>query len=102
MGEVLLFYHMQECCESVYLESADSIENNVDIYTGASYISIEEIHSDMDSDLNNCDDFYCKWTFYKIVTDKGYNVLRWYGSSNGYYGVDVDIAILDTEEAMYL
>ena len=29
------------------------------------------------------------WTFYRIQTDKGVAVLRWLGTSNGYYGESV-------------
>lgn len=31
------------------------------------------------------------WTFYKIATRERYVVLRWYGHSNGYYGVSANL-----------
>jgi hypothetical protein len=31
------------------------------------------------------------WTFYRISTIRGTVVLRWYGTSNGCYSVDVSI-----------
>jgi len=43
---------------------------------------------DDDSAIESQDES-CTWTFYRINTIKGTVVIRWYGSSNGYYSESV-------------
>lgn len=88
-GTTIRFYHEQNCCESVYLESSDGLTNNVDIFTDCKWCKIEEVKTEESRDY---DDSHT-WTFYKFTTDKGYDTLRWFGTSNGYYSESVDCEI---------
>lgn len=81
-------YHSQDCCESVTIEDiAGDVEDILN-----SPILLAEQTSKGTFDYG-CDTE--KWTFYKLATQKGYVTVRWYGTSNGYYGVDVDFERLD-------
>lgn len=83
-GSTLKFYHEQDCCESVYLESVD---NNIDNLQGSKLLGIEEV-----AQKGNEDDYGSKtWTFYKIKTTAGYFTFRWLGESNGHYSETVSI-----------
>ena len=87
-------YHSQDCCETVYIED---INGNKDL-NGA--IFYEVIQKECDRDGLDCDDSFT-WTFYTIITSKGYLDIRWYGSSNGYYSESVDVEFLfDNEDLM--
>lgn len=92
------FLHHQDCCETVCIESIDGdlkdligspilvaeecsgSAENVDIWGVKASIENEESHT---------------WTFYRFATAKGWVVVRWLGTSNGYYSESVDI---DEEE----
>ena len=82
-GETYEMYHMQDCCERVYVES---VVGDVNDLIGVP-ILLAEVSS---SDDPNADELG-RWTFYKLATIKGYVDIRWYGSSNGYYSVGVSV-----------
>lgn len=85
----LIMQHIQNCCETVELED---IIGNLDRHIGATLVSIEERVSQSE-DLPQTDDSNT-WTFYTIITSKGYIDLRWHGSSNGYYSESVDLQFI--------
>lgn len=95
-GNIVKFYHYQDCCEYVFLADADGLTNGVDIFTDCNWCVIEEVikdNTDKDTEpIYEYDDSYT-WTFYKFKTNKGYDTMRWYGTSNGYYSENVDFEI---------
>ena len=87
--EYIKMYHQQDCCENVDL---DDICGNTEL-EGAIFYELVEKKSDVELKAKDEYEESWTWTFYTIKTSKGYLDLRWYGSSNGYYGEDVDLAI---------
>ena len=81
-----VFYHDQECCESVHLEDVIGDPNDL---IGKPLLMAEAVHNaECDKEMHGaCEE----WTFYKFATINGYVTLRWYGDSNGYYSTSVDI-----------
>jgi hypothetical protein len=77
--ETVVFYHSQDCCESVIIE--DICGNLKDLEN----IEILEAREDWKEggSRDECDTH--TWTFYNFKTSKGYVTVRWYGESNGYY-----------------
>lgn len=93
--------HRQDCCEHVYIES---IVGDLQDLVG-NPILLAEAPSSRDvpglgygSGEHFCEDESFTWTFYKLATIKGYVDIRWYGSSNGYYGEEVDIYFFPKEQ----
>lgn len=96
-GTKYLFNHSQNCCERVYIEM---LEGDLADLVGSPILMAESVrdapnpHAE-DSDAykavphNDCE----MWTFYKFATVKGYVDVRWFGSSNGYYAVNVDLTV---------
>ena len=82
-------YHMQDCCESVYVED---IDGDLSDLIGSPITQAEEASS-KDGPLSEYDESYT-WTFYKLATAKGYITIRWYGTSNGYYSESVYISTI--------
>lgn len=89
---VFTFFHSQDCCESVYIES---IVGDLSDLIGAPILIAEEVVSasnpeDAKPETIEYQDSFT-WTFYKFATRKGYVDVRWYGESNGYYSESVEI-----------
>lgn len=91
-GRQFLMYHQQDCCESVSIEE---IIGDLDDLIGTPILEAEEACSSNETPPGiegpEWSESYT-WTFYKLGTIKGFVTLRWYGSSNGYYGESVDIS----------
>ena len=85
--EKFRFFHYQDCCESVYIES---IVGDLSDLEGEPLLIAEEVSSETEQINDNCSDS-CTWTFYKFATRKGYVDVRWLGESNGYYSESVDL-----------
>jgi hypothetical protein len=90
--------HEQDCCEKVYLED---ICGDLEDLIGSPILQAEESTSaDTPGDVQVPKygwDEATLWTFYRFATIKGSVVLRWFGESNGYYSVDVDIYTFDVK-----
>lgn len=96
-GTMFKFYHDQNCCEQVSIES---ITGDLSDLVGSPLLVAEESDSrDMQPDqtANDYTDSFT-WTFYKFATIKGHVDVRWYGESNGYYSESVDLAWFKKEQ----
>jgi len=84
-GSTYRMEHMQDCCESVSLEE---IVGDVADIIGTPILKAEG-SANNDNPLSEYTESHT-WTFYRLVTNKGTVVLRWYGESNGYYSEGVE------------
>lgn len=88
-GKVYTLSHDQDCCESVYIED---IEGDLialvgkGIVRGLFPIEMAEEVSNVDLPPADGADSSYTWTFYKLATFLGYVTIRFFGTSNGYYG----------------
>jgi hypothetical protein len=90
-GTTFTFYHDQECCEQVSIES---ITGDLSDLVGHPLLVAEESTSDTNPEDVKREDQDCfTWTFYKFATIKGHVDVRWYGESNGYYSTSVTLGI---------
>lgn len=81
-GRRFRFYHSQGCCESVEVED---VTGELSDLVGEP-IRQAELVSEVSVDLNYGSS---TWSFYKFATGNGAVVVRWLGSSNGYYSETV-------------
>lgn len=79
------FYHDQDCCESVNIESI--VGDMLDLIRGPILVAEEVVNT---RPSGGCEES-CTWTFYKFATFNGYVDIRWVGESNGYYSESVDL-----------
>ena len=87
-GRVFKFYHNQDCCETVYIESIVGDLN--DLVGSPIVIASESSNGPIPDDFDRTKHESITWTFYKFATINGYVDVRWLGESNGYYSEEVD------------
>lgn len=95
-------FHDQDCCESVYVED---VIGDLQWLVGAPLYMAEEVYShnedpdEVKREITEYSPESWTWTFYKFATVHGYVTIRFYGSSNGYYGESARLHI--NGEAQY-
>lgn len=88
-GRQAVFYHSQDCCESVYV---DDVNGDWGDLIGAPLLVAEERTSRDGPPTREYSESYT-WTFYTFRTVKGSVDVRWLGESNGYYSERVSLSI---------
>ncbi len=81
-GKIWRMLHYQDCCENVFVDEIlgdfDSILNEPIIHT-----------FERTNNGGSCGGS-ATWTYYTIGTHQNLVIIRWYGTSNGYYSESVD------------
>lgn len=94
-GKEYKMWHRQDCCECVQIED---INGDLQDLIGSPILQAEEsVSENADPKPKEYSESWT-WTFYKLATAKGYVTLRWLGESNGYYGEEVDLVEIGSEE----
>lgn len=94
-GTRFVFWHEQDCCESVRVED---IAGDLNDLIGMPLLLAEEVSSSYPHEAlsrlaapppppQDLESY--TWTFYRFATAKGYVTIRWLGSSNGHYSESV-------------
>ena len=92
-GDRYQLWHVQDCCEAV---SVEDICGEWDEIIGSPILKAEE-NSNRDWPDDKEKNQYLEsftWTYYRITTMRGQVVIRWYGTSNGYYSESVTFSKL--------
>lgn len=83
--------HEQDCCESVEI---DDVCGDPEDLIGLPLLQAEEVTNKRRAGKD--DDSSYTWTYYKFATNRGRVVLKWYGTSNGYYSERVTFRAIPT------
>ena len=87
-GSKYALLHEQDCCEDVHIEDVDG---DLAALSGAYVISAQEVSNVGENFMDDDDEKPSViWTFYKLLTTKGFMTIRWWGASSGYYSEAVD------------
>lgn len=87
-GEQYRMYHQQDCCESVTI---DDINGDLQNLIGSEILEAEErVSYDEKTDSDDYYDESNTWTFYRLATINETVIIKWWGTSNGYYSESVD------------
>ena len=80
--------HEQDCCESVTIES---VTGNLDDLIGSPIVeATENVLDGWPTDVEKPQyEESSTWTVFTFATTNGRVVVRWWGSSNGYYSESV-------------
>jgi hypothetical protein len=82
----IVLKHWHDCCEQVFVEDFDG---DPEALVGATIADFREDTSDVDECLYGVS----MHTFYNLITDKHDAMIRWYGESNGFYSISVDVSV---------
>lgn len=88
-GSEYQMHHRQDCCESVSIEDICGDPDDILFFP---VLQAEEATSSENPPGAKTEEYQDSftWTFYRLTTNRGQIVIRWYGESNGYYSESVD------------
>lgn len=90
-------FHEQDCCEDVDLYD---VIGDLDDLVGSPILMAEEVTDQTHPLLEKTDESFT-WTFYRFATIKGHVLLRWFGTSNGYYSESMTVGAYTNDELLY-
>lgn len=85
-GRKIKIYHSQDCCESVGIEG---VEGDYHKLIGEILVDVSEEIAGDNPPYEHCESW--TWTTHKFRTTKDTVIVKWIGTSNGYYSETVSI-----------